>query len=85
MLNEKYFKKTIKLLRAYENCFDGHRLIISDNQVEIKLSYKDGREYSESVWIANREHSFTERKGIEEVYFSIQDELQNKYPHVVLS
>lgn len=82
MLNEKYFKKTIKLIAKYENCLDGHRFIISPNQVEIKLSYKDGRSFTESVWIANKEHSFTDREGIESVYFSIQDELENKYPFV---
>lgn len=75
MLNKKYLKRIMKLLRAYESCLDGYRLIISTNQAEFKLSYKKGKDFTESVWIAND-------GNISSVYYSIENELRNKYPYV---
>jgi hypothetical protein len=70
MLNEKYFKKILKLIAKYESCLDGYRVRMSKDQADIKLSYKD---YKESNWIV-------ECGNIQSVYASIQQELAVKYP-----
>lgn len=83
MFEKKYFRNILKLVRKYEHCLDGYRITISKEQAEIKLSYKNGREYSESVWITGKTSGWGEDKEhVESVYFSIQDELENKFPHV---
>jgi len=79
MLNSKYYKKIIKLLRVYEYCLDGYRTTTSKHQAEFKLSYKDGKIFSETVWIASDNWPLA---SLETIYYSIKSELSGKYPYV---